>query len=120
MPNGASTDDGWKAADGPSGQIAKVERSRLEERVETAASGDAGENWEVFQRDDDGRSMRYVGRVRATSASEAHQHASRLFAWYAPEVWVCPAAAIARFSTAGDGDEPATPPSGDEPRTIEF
>ncbi|AEN05252.1 hypothetical protein Halar_1520 [halophilic archaeon DL31] len=120
MPDGTSIDERSGVADGPSGRIAKTERSRHEERVETADAGDAGENWEVFQRDDDGRPMRYVGRVRATSASEAHQQASRLFAWYAPEVWVCPAAAVVRFSTAGDGDETATPPSGDEPRTIEF
>lgn len=121
MPDGTGVDEPGSAADSPSREIAKAERSRHEEQIETADAEGAGECWEVFQRDDDdGRPMRYVGRVRATSASAAHQQASRLFAWYAPEVWVCPTAALTRFSTAGDGDEPATPPSGDEPRTIEF
>lgn len=106
---------------GPSGRVAKAERYRIDADVDSTERSDDGEVWEVFQRDDDGRPMRHVGRVRAEDADAAHEHASRLFAWYAPEVWVCPAAAVTRFSTAGDvDDEPATPQSGDEQRTVEF
>lgn len=120
-----SRDDGEVSSDeansGHSGRVAKVERYRIDGDVDTAERPDDGELWEVFQRDDDGRPMRHVGRVRAENADGAHEHASRLFGWYAPEVWVCPVAAVTRFSTAGDADdEPATPPSGDEPRTVEF
>lgn len=115
---GGNHHDGGDAVEtgpeGPSGRIGKVERYR----VGTDADSQV---WEVFQRDDDGRPMRHVGRVRAADAEAAHAHASRLFAWYAPEVWVCPARAVARFSSAGGpDDDPATPPSGDEPRTVEF
>lgn len=117
-----TTDDGQVSSEGSdaghSGRVAKVERYRTDGDVDDRH--DDGELWEVFQRDDDGRPMRHVGRVRAEDADAAHEHASRLFAWHAPEVWVCPAAAVTRFSTAGDGDEPATPSSGDEPRTVEF
>lgn len=117
--DGDVSSDGSEAS--PSGRVGKVERYRIDEDVDTDEHGDDGELWEVFQRDDDGRAMRHVGRVRAEDADEAHEHASRLFAWYAPEVWVCPAGAVTRFSTAGDvDDEPATPPSGDEQRTVEF
>ncbi len=118
-------DDGHVASEesegSTSGRVAKVERYRIDADVDAEERPDDGELWEVFQRDDDGRPMRHVGRVRAEDADTAHEHASRLFAWYAPEVWICPAAAVTRFSTAGDADdEPATPPSGDEGRTIEF
>lgn len=121
----SGSDGGDVSADGSnagtSGRVAKYERYRIEEDIESADRADAGEVWEVFQRDDDGRPMRHVGRVRAEDADAAHKHASRLFAWYAPEVWVLPAAAVTRFSTAGDPDDDlATPACGDEERTVEF
>jgi len=110
-----------ESAPGHSGRIAKVERYRIEPEHDSSERDGDGEMWEVFQRDDDGRPLRHVGRVHADDAEAAHSRASRLFGWYAPEVWVCPAAAVTRFGAGGDSDdEPVTPPSGDEARTVEF
>lgn len=93
---------------------AKVERPRP----------DADPAWEVFARDDEGDSLRYVGTVRAEEADEAHQEATRLFCWYAHDVWVCPAEEMRKFSTDARADEDdveiAVPKSGTENRTHEL
>ncbi|MFC5278246.1 Htur_1727 family rSAM-partnered candidate RiPP [Halorubrum rubrum] len=78
--------------------------------------------WEVFVRESESDPMRRVGTVAAPSAEVAHEEASRLFAWYARDVWLCPADETRRFSTyslgdagtegddaAGSGDESAEP-----------
>ncbi|WP_132059992.1 Htur_1727 family rSAM-partnered candidate RiPP [Halorussus amylolyticus] len=82
---------------------------------------DAGPAWEVFVRDDEDDPPRYVGAIRATDADAAHEEATRLFAWYATEVWVCPASEIRRFSAdATDNGDSALPESGEERRTYEL
>jgi rSAM-partnered protein len=92
--------------------------------------------WEVFVRESESDPMRRVGTVAAPSAEVAHEEASRLFAWYARDVWLCPADETRRFSTYSLGDDepeggsagvdgdvtddgPATARSGGEPRVRE-
>jgi rSAM-partnered protein len=55
--------------------------------------------WEVFVRESASDPMRRVGTVAAPSAEIAHEEASRLFAWDARDVWLCPADETRRFST---------------------
>jgi rSAM-partnered protein len=92
---------------------AKVERPRP----------DADPAWEVFARDDEGDFLRYVGTVRAEDADEAHRETTRLFCWYAYEVWVCPADEMQKFSADAAVDEDgelAVPKPGTESRTHEL
>lgn len=74
--------------------------------------GDPGQAFEVFVRDDSGYPLRHVGSVHADDADEAYRRATRLFAWFADDVWVCPARSMTRFSTH-DLDEHADPAPGD-------
>lgn len=105
-----------------------VEKARRS-HVASDGRGNPTPQWEVFVRNEEGGSMEHVGSVAAASATEAHEHASRLFGWYAVDVWVCPADAVERFSTRGladdadaespnDGDDGADGDTGDseEPR----
>lgn len=73
--------------------------------------------WEVFVRADGDDQVRRVGSVVAADASAAHELATRLYAWYAPEVWVVPARAVVRFDEDAAGD--ATPAGDDEERVYE-
>ncbi len=84
--------------------------------------GDPHEEWEVFVRGDETDRLRHVGSVAAPTADEAHEHASRLFGWFASDVWICPAAEMHRFSThsLGEPGPTATPEDGTESRTQEF
>ncbi|WP_265111345.1 Htur_1727 family rSAM-partnered candidate RiPP [Halosolutus halophilus] len=77
--------------------VEKAQRSR----VESADRGNPTRQWEVFVRQETGSPMRHVGSVAAASGPEAHEHASRLFGWYAADVWCCPADAVERYSTRG-------------------
>ncbi|WP_254768088.1 Htur_1727 family rSAM-partnered candidate RiPP [Salinilacihabitans rarus] len=79
-----------------------VEKARRS-RVEGDRRGTPVGQWEVFVRDEEADPLRHVGSVAAESATEAHEHASRLFGWYAVDLWVCPAEEVARFSTRGLG-----------------
>ncbi|SFH58114.1 rSAM-partnered protein, Htur_1727 family [Halorubrum aquaticum] len=81
--------------------------------------------WEVFVRESKSDPMRRVGTVAAPSPAVAHEEASRLFAWYARDVWLCPADETHRFSTyslaetedeEGDAENAR---SGGEPRVHE-
>lgn len=99
--------------------VEKPERSRVGEQPR----GTDEPEWEVFVREDERESLRHVGSVSAPSADVAHEQATRLFAWYASDVWVCPAEAVRRYSTHAL-DEEAEPVSVDadgreEPRTYE-
>ncbi|WP_255151256.1 Htur_1727 family rSAM-partnered candidate RiPP [Halorarius halobius] len=78
--------------------------------------------WEVFVREKEGAPLRSVGSVSAQTADAAHEAATRLFAWDAPEVWVCPADEVVRYSTHDLDDDAtvATPEGGEEPRTAGF
>ncbi|WP_430505622.1 Htur_1727 family rSAM-partnered candidate RiPP [Haloparvum sp. PAK95] len=60
--------------------------------------GDDVAEWEVFVRSDRDDRLRHVGSVSAPTPEAAHEYAGRLFSWYATDVWVCPAAAVHRFS----------------------
>lgn len=96
--------------------VEKARRAKVEE-----PRPDADPAWEVFAREADGDPLRYVGAVRAEDAEAAHAEATRLFCWFEDEVWVCPADAVRKFSTAAAEDrEPAVPDSGSEGRTHEL
>lgn len=74
---------------------------------------DASEQeWEVFIREGRDEPLRHVGSITAPDNEMAHEQASRLFAWYATDVWVCPVDAIARYSTH-DLDRNAKPVNSD-------
>ncbi|WP_276301170.1 Htur_1727 family rSAM-partnered candidate RiPP [Halorussus lipolyticus] len=99
-----------------------VEKAR---RVEVEEGRpDADPEWEILARDEPGDPPRYVGTVRAEDAGEAHEEATRLFCWYAHEVWVCPTDEIRRFSAAEENEAverpQAVPDSGSEERTHEL
>jgi rSAM-partnered protein len=74
-----------------------------------APRSDATREWETFRRVDPDEPLRHVGSVTAPTAETAHEHADRLFP-DAGTLWLCPADAVARFSTRrlGADAEPAT------------
>jgi rSAM-partnered protein len=74
-----------------------------------------GRRFEVFVREEEADPLRHVGTVAAPTPDAAHEEASTLFAWYARDVWVCPADETHRYSAASLADDEAdTPASGDE------
>lgn len=94
-----------------------VEKARRE-RVDADERGNPTRQWEVFLREEPGDPLRHVGSVAAGSETEAHEHASRLFGWYAVDVWVCPADAVGRYSTRGfDESEQPDGDGGDDTDT---
>ena len=98
-----------------------VEKARRSP-VESDERGNPTRQWEVFVRDEEGDPMRHVGSVTAPSADVAYEQAARLFGWYATDVWVCPAEAMARYSThdLDDDAEAVDVVEKDEPRTHEL
>ena len=98
-----------------------VEKARRNEVGDRPRGGDERE-WEVFVREDADDPMRHVGSVSAPSPEVAHEQATRLFEWFATDVWICPADETHRFSTHGLDDEakPAPHPDGAEGRTHEL
>jgi rSAM-partnered protein len=97
--------------------VEKPERSRVGDHPRDATE----DEWELFVREDDDDGLRYVGSVTAPNAEIAHEQATKLFAWYADEIWVCRAADVHRFSThdLDDDASPASIETGDEQRTVE-
>ncbi|MFC4450186.1 Htur_1727 family rSAM-partnered candidate RiPP [Halorussus aquaticus] len=96
--------------------VEKARRAKVEE-----SRPDADPAWEILARDEADDPPRYVGTVRAADAEAAHEEATRLFCWYAHEVWVCPAREIRKFSAdAEEETELAVPESGTEGRTHEL
>ncbi|QAU13880.1 rSAM-partnered protein [Halorubrum sp. BOL3-1] len=117
-----------------------VEKTGRSESANGPRSAD-GRRFEVFVREEESDPLRHVGTVAAPTPDVAHEEASKLFAWYARDVWVCPTAEVSRYSaeslagdeadgagtsTAGEADAPAgdesdAEPSGDadEPRVYE-
>ncbi|WP_181690835.1 Htur_1727 family rSAM-partnered candidate RiPP [Natronomonas sp. LN261] len=82
-----------------------------------------GSEFEVFVRSDGDDPMRHVGSVRADDADGAYELASRLFAWHANDVWICPSGDVARYTTHELADEASTvdrPVDGEEPRNREW
>ncbi|WP_135822812.1 Htur_1727 family rSAM-partnered candidate RiPP [Halostella litorea] len=98
-----------------------VEKARRNEVGDNPRGGD-GREWEVFVREDADEPMQHVGSVSAPSPEVAHEQATRLFAWFATDVWICPADETHRFSThdLDDEAEPAPHPDGPEGRTHEL
>jgi rSAM-partnered protein len=100
------------------GMVEPTERRRIDD-------GDRapnGREWEVFVRSDGDGPMRHVGSVRAEDADGAHELASRLFAWHATAVWVCPSAEVTRYTTHDLAEDAPTVerPTDDEPRNREW
>jgi len=103
----------------------------VEKTDRTAGSGGPrsadGRRFEVFVREEEADPLRHVGTVAAPTPDVAHEEASKLFAWYARDVWVCPAEETHRYSAeslAADdrssGGESATRDDDeDEPRVYE-
>ncbi|GAA0551240.1 Htur_1727 family rSAM-partnered candidate RiPP [Halorubrum ejinorense] len=86
-----------------------VEKTSRSEDAAGPRSAD-GRRFEVFVRDEESDPLRHVGTVAAPTPDAAHEEASKLFGWYARDVWVCPAGEVSRYSAeplAGeaDGDE---------------
>ncbi|MBP1922918.1 rSAM-partnered protein [Halorubrum alkaliphilum] len=78
-----------------------------------------GRRFEVFVREEETDPLRHVGTVAAPTPDIAHEEASKLFAWYARDVWVCPAEETHRYSADALGDDkgaPAVTRDADEPR----
>lgn len=94
------------------------------EKVPSGRRAPEGREWEVFLRDEDESPLRHVGSVRALDPEKAHESASRLFGWYATDVWVVAADDVHRFTaeSLSDETEPVTTDDGEEEeeRTVEF
>ena len=84
-----------------------------------------GRRFEVFVREAEPDPLRHVGTVAAPTPDAAHQEASKLFAWYARDVWVCPASETHRYSaeslggTDAEPDDPVDSSGSGEPRVYE-
>ena len=95
----------------------------VEKTDRTGGSGGArsadGRRFEVFVREEETDPLRHVGTVAAPTPDAAHEEASKLFAWYARDVWVCPADETHRYSAeslAGDEAGGEASADADEPR----
>ena len=80
-----------------------------------------GRRFEVFVREEEADPLRHVGTVAAPTPDAAHEEASKLFAWYARDVWVCPADETHRYSaeSLADGEANTEASDSDEPRVYE-
>jgi rSAM-partnered protein len=81
-----------------------VEKTDRTEDANGPRSAD-GRRFEVFVREAESDPLRHVGTVAAPTPDAAHEEASELFAWYARDVWVCPAAEVSRYSAESLADE---------------
>ncbi|WP_096395261.1 Htur_1727 family rSAM-partnered candidate RiPP [Halorubrum trapanicum] len=102
-----------------------VEKTDRGEDANGPRSAD-GRRFEVFVREAESDPLRHVGTVAAPTPDAAHEEASKLFAWYARDVWVCPAGEVSRYSAeslAGDADgadgDSESSENPDEPRVYE-
>ncbi|WP_256335741.1 Htur_1727 family rSAM-partnered candidate RiPP [Halopenitus persicus] len=73
--------------------------------AETAPRATTERRWEVFVREDADDPLTHVGTIAAPSPEVAHEEASTLFAWYARDLWVCPADETYRYSAETLGAE---------------
>ncbi|WP_435092929.1 Htur_1727 family rSAM-partnered candidate RiPP [Halorubrum sp. N11] len=83
-----------------------VEKTDRTEGTDGARSAD-GRRFEVFVREEEADPLRHVGTVAAPTPDAAHEEASKLFAWYARDVWVCPAEETHRYSAESLADDEA-------------
>ncbi|AGN02777.1 phenylacetic acid degradation protein B [Salinarchaeum sp. Harcht-Bsk1] len=95
--------------------VETADRSRVGEEPR----GDPTREWEVFVRENSDDPLRHVGSVSAPSAEVAHEQSSRLFAWYADDLWLCPADEVRRFSTHDLAEEESSPESEESSPTPE-
>ena len=97
--------------------VEKPDRYRVGEHPREAVEHE----WEIFVREEERDPLRHVGSVSAPSADVAYEQATKLFAWYANDLWVCPARAVHRYTThtLDDDAELVELGSGDEKRTHE-
>ena len=97
--------------------VEKPDRYRVGEHPRDAVERE----WEVFVRADEAESLCHVGSLSAPSADVAYERATRLFAWYATDIWLCPARDVHRYSTRtlDEQAEPVVLDSGTEERTRE-
>lgn len=97
--------------------VEKLERYRVGDHQRDAVERE----WEVFVRDASEGPLRHVGSITAPTADVAYEQATKLFAWYATGVWLCPADAVSRFSmhTLDDQAEPVPLDTDDEERSYE-
>ena len=98
----------------PPRMVEKTVRSRVDDEPSTSSP-----RWEVFVRDEASDPLTYAGSVVAADGETAHEHASRLFGWYAAEMWVCPADEIERYSSREPEDDGRDPEDEAEPRVYE-
>ncbi len=68
-------------------------------RIDDDDRAPSGREFEVFVRSDGTDPMRHAGSVRAADVDGAYELASRLFAWHADDVWICPSAEMTRYTT---------------------
>ncbi|MES3160367.1 MAG: Htur_1727 family rSAM-partnered candidate RiPP [Halorubrum sp.] len=79
-----------------------------------------GRRFEVFVREAESDPLRHVGTVAAPTPDVAHEEASKLFAWYARDVWVCPAEETHRYSAETlDGDRVADEGASDDTTDVD-
>lgn len=92
------------------------------EKVPSGRRAPDGREWEVFVRDEASSPLRHVGSVRAVDPDDAHRSASRLFGWFARDVWVVPADEVHRYvsDSISDDTTATSPDEGGEERTVEF
>lgn len=97
--------------------VEKSERARVGDQPRDATEAE----WEVFVRDETEDGLRYVGTVTAPNVEIAYEQATKLFGWYADDVWLCRSSDVHRFSTHDlDADaQPAPIETDDESRTVE-
>ncbi|WP_435129866.1 Htur_1727 family rSAM-partnered candidate RiPP [Halobaculum sp. D14] len=97
--------------------VEKPERFRVGDQPRDAVERE----WEVFVRDEESEPVRHVGSISAPSDDVAYERATKLFAWYAADVWLCPADAVSRYSTHAldDDAEPAAVATGEEDRSYD-
>ncbi|MEF8807348.1 Htur_1727 family rSAM-partnered candidate RiPP [Natronomonas sp.] len=99
----------------------RVERA-VRNRVDVENRAPASREWEVFVREEFDSPLQHVGSVRAPDDDAAYELASKLFAWFADDLWICPADSVSRYTThdLADDTETKEPPAGDEPRNREW
>jgi rSAM-partnered protein len=91
------------------------------EKIPAGRRAPEGREWEVFIRQAAAEPLQHVGSVREPSPDAAHAAASRLFDWYATDVWVVPAEAVHRYATDTLSDDGAPPsPSDEAEQPVEF
>jgi len=97
--------------------VGKPDRTRVGDHRRDATEAE----WELFVRDDTDGPLRHVGSITAPDAGVAHEQGTKLFGWYADDIWVCQATDVHRFSTHDLDEDASSAPieTGDEPRTVE-